>query len=56
MKLCYCGRPVIEWASGWRHDDAGDKVWCYPEEAGLDEESRCNAEWSGDTLDEEEVG
>jgi hypothetical protein len=37
--ICYCGRPMER----NQHSDGGDPEWCYPEEAGLDDESRCNA-------------
>lgn len=51
-KFCYCGRPVESRGAFWQHADDGDRMWCYPEEKGLDDESRCNADWSGDTLEE----
>jgi len=41
---CVCGRPLrtSEWG-GIEHADNGDPYFCYPDEAGLDGESRCTA-------------
>lgn len=44
--LCYCGRPYDKRNN--RHADDGDPWWCYPEEKGLDDDSRCNAMWDGE--------
>ena len=43
---CICGRPIVRSKHGpWRHADrAGDLYYCYPEEAGFDEASRCTVE------------
>lgn len=55
MSECICGREIeqveVPHTMGdpsytvevvWRHV-TGDSVYCYPEEAGLDHESRCTA-------------
>jgi hypothetical protein len=45
-----------------QHTDGGDPEWCYPEEMGLDDESRCwafeggvapNVEEQGSSIDKE---
>ena len=41
QRTCYCGRPMKPNVA--EHADNGDPTYCYPEESGLDDESRCTA-------------
>lgn len=41
--ICYCGAEITKQnGPGWKHTNGS--IWCYEEEAGLDDDSRCNAD------------
>lgn len=50
---CCCGAAIEKAGSQWRHVETKD-IWCYAEEEGMDEESRCDAMPDDAALREEE--
>lgn len=49
--VCYCGGVLKPYGDWWLHLDNSE--WCYKEEAGLDDDSRCSAMPDPDAEDDE---